>query len=179
MAPATGVPSGRREVASYFFFTQRFVSVPSTNWCAPNTRDGGSPAQLPQFQFGLIMYGSGGRRDDDSPEDYESSPPAYEDIPSTEEVEAKKLASQYTDSLTDEQKDSKMKEGLKMAALVVLGLLGLGVMLIYLDFVLVPLVLSRFLIYIFQPFINVLVGKKVLYQATPQEFYYLFICLLL
>jgi predicted PurR-regulated permease PerM len=54
-----------------------------------------------------------------------------------------------------------MREGIQMAALLVLGLLGLGVMLVYLDFVLVPLVFSRFLIYIFQPFINVLVGKKV------------------
>jgi hypothetical protein len=126
------------------------------------------------------MYGSGGRREEahepsyrgghdeaayhEEEEDYGGQAPApatYVDIPSTEELEAMKEASQYTDSLTPEQKEVKMREGIQMAALLVLGLLGLGVMLVYLDFVLVPLVFSRFLIYIFQPFINVLVGKKV------------------
>lgn len=125
------------------------------------------------------MYGSGGRREEayepshrgghdeavyhEEEEDYGGQAPApatYVDIPSTEELEAMKEASQYTDSLTPEQKEVKMREGIQMAALLVLGLLGLGVMLVYLDFVLVPLVFSRFLIYIFQPFINVLVGKK-------------------
>jgi predicted PurR-regulated permease PerM len=67
----------------------------------------------------------------------------YEDIPSKEE-----------------QKDSKVREGLKLGALLIVGLLALGVMLIYLDFVLVPLVFSRFLLYCFQPFVNVLIGKK-------------------
>jgi hypothetical protein len=134
------------------------------------------------------MYGSGGRRgeayetyhtsgghyDEHAPDHLESGgqsvpqPPAvYEDIPSTEELQAMKEASQYTDSLTPEQKEIKMREGIQMAALLVLGLLGLGVMLVYLDFVLVPLVFSRFLIYIFQPFINVLVGKKV--RALDQQ----------
>ncbi len=86
----------------------------------------------------------------------------YEDIPSGEELEVMEESSAYTNSLDENQKGDKVKEVLKLGCLMIVGLLALGFILVYLDFVLVPLVFARFLLYIFQPFINLLVGKKAL-----------------
>jgi predicted PurR-regulated permease PerM len=45
-------------------------------------------------------------------------------------------------------------------SLVIIAVVALGAGLIYLKFILEPLVLARFCVYIFQPFINYMVGKK-------------------
>jgi len=49
---------------------------------------------------------------------------------------------------------------IKTACLLIIAVVAAGAGLIYLQFVLVPLVLARFCVYLFQPFINYLVGKK-------------------
>ncbi len=80
----------------------------------------------------------------------------YDEIPSEEELKRQ----DEVESMSTQEKQDMIREGLKIGALLVLGILALGVMLIYLNFVLVPVVFSRFLLYIFQPFVNLLVGKK-------------------
>jgi len=54
----------------------------------------------------------------------------------------------------------KIADWIKISCLMILAILAIGIGLIYLKFVLVPLVLARFFVYLFQPFINYLVGKK-------------------
>ena len=70
--------------------------------------------------------------------------------------------SEYIESLSAQQKQEEIREGLRTGSLFLLGLLAVGVMLVYLQFILVPLVFSRFMVYIFQPLINLFTGKKLL-----------------
>jgi len=68
--------------------------------------------------------------------------------------------SEYIDSLSAQQKQEEIREGIRTGSLFLLGLLAVGVMLVYLQFILVPLVFSRFMVYIFQPLINLFTGKN-------------------
>jgi len=61
----------------------------------------------------------------------------------------------------------KLSEWIKIACLLSVAILAIGIGLVYLQFVLVPLVLARFFVYIFQPFINYMVGKKQLLPGLP------------
>lgn len=53
-----------------------------------------------------------------------------------------------------------MTNWIKTGCLLIIAIVCIGAGLIYLEFVLVPLVLARFCVYLFQPFINYMVGKK-------------------
>eukprot|EP01100_Stratorugosa_tubuloviscum_P014685 TRINITY_DN79_c3_g3_i1.p1 TRINITY_DN79_c3_g3~~TRINITY_DN79_c3_g3_i1.p1 ORF type:complete len:388 (+),score=154.44 TRINITY_DN79_c3_g3_i1:148-1311(+) len=63
-------------------------------------------------------------------------------------------------NLAEKGNKESLQEAISTGSLLLLGLLGLGVAIVYLDFILIPLIFSRFLIYIFQPMINLFVGKK-------------------
>jgi len=54
----------------------------------------------------------------------------------------------------------ELRSNINTAALLVLAVVAIGCALIFLEFVLVPLVLARFFVYLFQPLINYMVGKK-------------------
>jgi predicted PurR-regulated permease PerM len=66
----------------------------------------------------------------------------------------------YINSLNAEERQGKVREGIRTGSLLLLGLTAIGFLLIYLDFIMIPLVFSRGLVYVFQPFINYFVGKK-------------------
>lgn len=59
-----------------------------------------------------------------------------------------------------EQRQKKIREVIRTGSLLIIGLLAIGIILIYLDFVLVPLAFSKFLIYLLEPIINIVVGKR-------------------
>ncbi len=80
--------------------------------------------------------------------------------PTPEEIVEMKKRREYTMSLNAMERQKKMREVLKTVSLLIIGILALGIMLIYLSFVLVPLVFSRFLVYIFQPLIDMFTGKS-------------------
>lgn len=82
----------------------------------------------------------------------------YEPIPTKEEHLFKASQHVYTDSLTTKEKQSKVREVIRTGSLLIMGLLALGVMLVYLRFILVPLIFSRFLVYIFQPITRLATG---------------------
>lgn len=66
--------------------------------------------------------------------------------------------SDYINSLNAEQKQEEIREGIRTGSLFLIGILAVGVMLVYLKFILIPLVFSRFMVYIFQPVVNLLIG---------------------
>eukprot|EP01102_Stenamoeba_stenopodia_P023200 TRINITY_DN9919_c0_g3_i1.p1 TRINITY_DN9919_c0_g3~~TRINITY_DN9919_c0_g3_i1.p1 ORF type:complete len:410 (-),score=72.04 TRINITY_DN9919_c0_g3_i1:95-1324(-) len=59
----------------------------------------------------------------------------------------------------ESSRSESVRDGIRTGALLLLGLVALGVILVYLEFIMIPLVISRFLVYAFQPFMNVLTGK--------------------
>ena len=71
------------------------------------------------------------------------------------------------DSILREERIGRVSEWIKIACLLIIAIVALGVGLIYLEFLLVPLVLARFCVYLFQPFINFMVGKKALLPRVP------------
>eukprot|EP01104_Vermistella_antarctica_P003025 TRINITY_DN1319_c0_g1_i2.p1 TRINITY_DN1319_c0_g1~~TRINITY_DN1319_c0_g1_i2.p1 ORF type:complete len:474 (-),score=100.91 TRINITY_DN1319_c0_g1_i2:57-1427(-) len=71
----------------------------------------------------------------------------------------------YTDGLSAEVKRSKTTHGIKLAALLLMALVAVGILLIYLRFLLVPLALARIFVYMLQPMVNILTGKKKLYPS--------------
>lgn len=58
------------------------------------------------------------------------------------------------------ERRAKMREAITTISLLIIGIYALGVMLIELSFILVPLVFSRFLVYIFSPLIKVLSVRR-------------------
>jgi AI-2 transport protein TqsA len=58
------------------------------------------------------------------------------------------------------ERRAKMREAITTISLLIIGIYALGVMLIELSFILVPLVFSRFLVYIFSPLIQVLSVRR-------------------
>lgn len=70
------------------------------------------------------------------------------------------LAYEIEDHVLREERINRISEWIKIICLLIIAIVALGVGLIYLEFLLVPLVLARFCVYLFQPFINYLVGKK-------------------
>jgi AI-2 transport protein TqsA len=59
-----------------------------------------------------------------------------------------------------EERRAQMREALTTISLLIIGIYALGVMLIELSFILVPLVFSRFLVFIFAPLIKVLSVRR-------------------
>jgi hypothetical protein len=59
-----------------------------------------------------------------------------------------------------ESKSSSVRDGIRTGSLFVLGLIALGTLLVYLQFIFIPLIISRFLVYVFQPFMNLLTGHR-------------------
>lgn len=66
----------------------------------------------------------------------------------------------FEDHVLREERINRVSEWIKIVCLLIIAIVALGIGLIYLEFLLVPLVLARFCVYLFQPFINYLVGKK-------------------
>lgn len=66
----------------------------------------------------------------------------------------------YTHSLTEDEKQDKIRESIRTGAMLLLALFILMWGLIYFDTIIIPLVFSRFMVYLVQPFINLLIGKK-------------------
>lgn len=64
------------------------------------------------------------------------------------------------DFVPTEEAVRELRANINTAALLVLAIVAIGMALIFLEFVLVPLVLARFFVYLFQPLINFMVGKK-------------------
>lgn len=73
------------------------------------------------------------------------------------------------DQPVSKEKEDAVRDGIHTFALLVVALVAIGVALIYLSFVLVPLVLSWFFVYVFQPFINYMVGKKSIFGVHVSE----------
>eukprot|EP01102_Stenamoeba_stenopodia_P016146 TRINITY_DN5606_c0_g1_i1.p1 TRINITY_DN5606_c0_g1~~TRINITY_DN5606_c0_g1_i1.p1 ORF type:complete len:449 (-),score=121.75 TRINITY_DN5606_c0_g1_i1:830-2176(-) len=98
-----------------------------------------------------------------SPPSGPTTPPRYINIEDEDSIKVDindPSEAHYTHSLTEEEKQAKIKDGIKTGALLLLALFIIMWALIYLDFIIIPLVFSRFLVYLVQPFINLLVGKK-------------------
>lgn len=68
--------------------------------------------------------------------------------------------SNFIKSLSEKEREREIGKGIKLATWVILGLFSMAVILVALDFILIPLMLSWFLVYLIQPLVNLLVGKK-------------------
>lgn len=100
------------------------------------------------------------------------------------DLEGEILANEdYIKSLNAEERRAKVREGIRTGSLLLLGLTAIGFLLIYLDFIMIPLVFSRGLVYVFQPFINYFVGKKPIpctrYRMNFPRWFAVFLCVIL
>eukprot|EP01102_Stenamoeba_stenopodia_P015092 TRINITY_DN5108_c0_g1_i1.p1 TRINITY_DN5108_c0_g1~~TRINITY_DN5108_c0_g1_i1.p1 ORF type:complete len:412 (-),score=93.31 TRINITY_DN5108_c0_g1_i1:100-1335(-) len=69
-------------------------------------------------------------------------------------------ASDYVKSLSEKEKRKEISDGIKIVVILILSLFSLAVILIALDFLLIPLMLSWFLVYLIKPLVNILIGKS-------------------
>src|SRR3990167_6206545 len=81
----------------------------------------------------------------------------YEEIDEQEE---------YVDPIERQKRIHQMTEWIEAGCLLIIAVFAIGVGLIYLSDLLIPLVLARFSVYLYQPFINYMVGKKAI---TPNN----------
>lgn len=103
-----------------------------------------------------VSYGASSTKQQNGWQEFEDDDDVEEILVNSDEV----LSPAYVSSLPLQEKQSKAKEGIKITALLLLASVALGVALLYLRFVLVPLVLARIFVYMLQPLINILSGKK-------------------
>eukprot|EP01087_Luapelamoeba_hula_P005773 TRINITY_DN1581_c0_g1_i1.p1 TRINITY_DN1581_c0_g1~~TRINITY_DN1581_c0_g1_i1.p1 ORF type:complete len:512 (-),score=68.44 TRINITY_DN1581_c0_g1_i1:120-1655(-) len=66
----------------------------------------------------------------------------------------------FTKPVDPDQNRAEVREGIRTGALFMCGLVAVGVIMVQLRFLLVPLVLSRFLVYLFQPLVMLLIGAE-------------------
>lgn len=69
-------------------------------------------------------------------------------------------ASDYVKSLTEKEKQKEISTSIKIVVILILSLFSLAIILIALDFLLIPLMLSWFLVYLIKPLVNLLIGKS-------------------